>query len=104
MHDVAYVLAEEERRIVKKNDAHRIDLKGQSLVQAFQNLCMQEQFSDRRIRVREDHISYEYPVHELVLIARSPVFRAMLSERWSNGQNVIELSDTDPVAFVNLLK
>ena len=44
------------------------------------------------------------PCHQLFLKARSPVFQAMFSGRWNEGNKEIKIPDVDPVTFRAFLK
>ena len=43
------------------------------------------------------------PCHQLFLKARSPVFQAMFSGRWNEGNKEIKIPDIDPVTFRSFL-
>ncbi|KFM75636.1 Protein roadkill, partial [Stegodyphus mimosarum] len=91
--DGTVALSDLEEIFLTQTSAELSDNHFKKLSEDLEAFYKSEKLTDVSVRVKDK----EFPVHKVILITRSPVFRGMFSHEMAEEKtNVIEISDIDP--------
>jgi len=80
---------------------------GKSLTQCLENLLTNEMSTDVTFNIKPSsgHIGdVKLSAHKLILCARSPVFEAMFSGKFVESNDEVNIVDTEPEPFQEMLR